>query len=143
MKYVSIDNFDIYYGKSIIINFELNMKEKEFNELKLKDCRFHDMPFSNYYKTVNEFFDNDWFNNYFKESFNMSDTQVSMFHELLSELKILIDKFSVSEISLYNYIMKTNELRKTWNDQYPEYEIEGFTESSFKISYLKYLKRGK
>ena len=24
-----------------------------------------------------------------------------------------------------------------------EYEIEGFTESSFKISYLKYLKRGK
>jgi len=141
MEYISIDNFDIYYGKSIIINFELNMNEKEFNELKLKDCRFHDMPFSNYYKTVDEFFDNDWFNNYFKESFNMSDTQVSMFHELLSELKILIDKFSVSEISLYNYIMKTNELRKTWNDQYPEYEIGGFTESSFKISYLKYLKR--
>ena len=141
MHYISISNFDNHHCETIIINFELDMEEKEFNNLKLKDCQFNDTDFGNIYKKVDEFYDKEWFNKYFKESFNMSDTQVYMFRELLIELKNLINKFSVSEISLYNYIMKTDELRKTWNDQYPEYEIVGFTGSSVKITHLKYLKR--
>lgn len=141
MHYISISNFNNRHDETIIINFELDMEEKEFNNLKLKDCQFNDTDFGNIYKKVDEFYDKDWFNKYFKESFNMSDTQVYIFHEILIELKNLINKFSVSEISLYNYIMKIDELRKTWNERYPEYEIVGFTGSSIKIIHLKYLKR--
>ena len=93
------------------------------------------MKSNTFYKSSDDFFNRDFFDDYFKKIFDMDDKIISEFYEMLKKFKKIIENFSVSKISLYTYIMSVDKLRNQWNDKYKDYEIGGITENSIVITY--------
>lgn len=136
MQYLSVNTIKEDFSKtSIIINFEFNMNENTFNKLSSQNSYFPDMKSNTFYKSSDDFFNRDFFDDYFKKIFNMDNKIIPEFYNMLKNFKKIIENFSVSKISLYTYIMSVEKLRNQWNDKYKDYEIGGITENSIVITY--------
>ena len=141
IKYVSLTKFNDNDKKMLIIDFKLNMKDDEFNKLKLNQYEFNDITTNVSYIEIEKFLNEYEFDKYFSENFNMNESDISMFREVVIKFRNLVEAFLISNITLYIYMMSIDSIQKSWNEVHNDFIIEGFTGTSMKIKYMKYKNR--